>query len=266
MSDVDFDSSPLFKLRGKVVASLQDEHGPVTVIDNRDFRSMSFDRIFEQSKMLKSQPTLPVHNYIRAMLMAVALTEAKDILLLGLGGGSLLRSLYARDTGIAVDVVELRQAVMSVAQDYFYLPQSEKIRYFIDDAARFVADEGSPRNYQLIFSDLYNANALAPIQSAAEFLHDCATRLQPGGWLVLNHPQLPPQNPSFSHTLMDIFSSLFYTIAPSGNVVIFASQSPYPHPLQQLKQMMTNSGADFASDFTPLAQKLSRWPGSIART
>lgn len=262
MSDVDFDSSPLFQLRGNLVASRQDEYGPVSVIDHRDFRSMSFDRVFEQSKMLKSQPALPVHNYIRAMLMAVTLTEAKDILLLGLGGGSLLRALFARDTGISVDVVELSQAVMRVAQDYFYLPQSENIRYVIDDAARFFADDRGQRNYHLIFSDLYNANALAPIQSTATFLRDCAARLQPGGWLVLNHPHLPSQNPTFSRALLDIFSSLFYTVAPSGNVVIFASRSPCPYPLHQLKRMMKECEADFASDFTPVAQKISRWPGA----
>lgn len=265
MSDVNFySSSPLFQLRGTLVASMQDEFGNVTVIDRQGYRSMSFDRIFEQSKMLKSQPTQPIHNYIRAMLMAVALVDAENVLMLGLGGGSLLRSLHARNAHIAVDVVELRQAVLNVAQDYFYLPQSEKIRYLIDDAAHFLADNGIHRDYQLIFSDLYNANALAPLQSTAKFLRDCAARLQPGGWLVLNHPQLPQQNQPFSRALLDTFNHLFYTTAPSGNVVIFASQSPCPHSLYQLRQLMKNSGADFTTDFTPLAQKLSRWPGSTA--
>lgn len=86
MSDADiYSSSTLFHLRGTQVASMQDEFGTVTVIDNRDFRSMSFDLIFEQSKMLKSNAALPVHHYIRAMLMARTLVKAQDILLLGLG-------------------------------------------------------------------------------------------------------------------------------------------------------------------------------------
>ncbi|ATZ11784.1 spermidine synthase [Erwinia amylovora] len=263
MSDADiYSSSTLFHLRGTQVASMQDEFGTVTVIDNRDFRSMSFDLIFEQSKMLKSNAALPVHHYIRAMLMARTLVKAQDILLLGLGGGSLLRSLYAGNPHIVVDVVELRQAVLRVAQDYFCLPQSDNVRYFIDDAARFIAGQNSQRGYQLIFSDLYNANALAPLQATEQFLRNCAARLQPGGWLVLNHPQLPQQDPLFSQALLAIFCSLFYTVAPSGNVVIFASRSPCPHPLHHLQRLMSSSGEDFTTDFTSLAQKLSRWPGS----
>ncbi|ADP12792.1 Spermidine synthase-like protein [Erwinia sp. Ejp617] len=120
MSDLDiYSSSTLFQLRGTQVATMQDEFGTVTVIDNRDFRSMSFDLIFEQSKMLKSNAALPVHNYVRAMLMARTLVKAQEILLLGLGGGRLLRSLFACNPRIAVDVVELHQAVLSVRRTIF---------------------------------------------------------------------------------------------------------------------------------------------------
>ncbi|ADP12793.1 Spermidine synthase-like protein [Erwinia sp. Ejp617] len=79
---------------------------------------------------------------------------------------------------------------------------------------------------------------------------------------MLNHPHLPQQDPPFSQALLAIYSSLFYTVAPSGNVVIFTSCTPCPHPLHHL---MSSSGSDFATDFTSLAQKLSRWPGSAAQ-
>ncbi|HBT12975.1 MAG TPA: hypothetical protein DEA88_07310, partial [Erwinia persicina] len=130
MSDIDlYTSSPLFRIRGDIVTTVKDDHGEVIVIDNKTFRIMSFDRIFEQSKMQKNHSALPVHFYIRAMLMAVALTPAKRVLLLGLGGGSLVRALFARNPDIVIDVVELRHAVLAVAQDYFHLPVSEHIHY-----------------------------------------------------------------------------------------------------------------------------------------
>ena len=263
MSDNDlFTSSPLFRIRGELIASVRDDRGEVMVIDNKVFRIMSFDRIYEQSKMQKDNPILPVHNYIRAMLMAVALTPVSRALVLGLGGGSLVRSLYARDPAIALEVVELRQAVLSVAQEHFHLPDSPAIHYQVGDAAEAVAG-GERGRYQLIFSDLYSADAMAPLQTSERFLRHCADKLQDGGWLVLNHSKQPDPSSPFSQALQAIFRTLLYCTTPSSNVVIYACVSPVADSLAGLRRQMKASGVDFHTDFTPLAQKLAVWPGKM---
>lgn len=260
MSDIDlYTSSPIFRIRGDIVATVKDDYGEVIVIDNKTFRILSFDRIFEQSKMQKHHAALPVHYYIRAMLMAVALTPARQVLLLGLGGGSLVRSLFARDPAVEIDVVELRQAVLTVAQDYFHLPVSSSIHYLVADAGEAVAhDDG--RRYSLIFSDLYSANAIAPLQTSAAFLRHCAAKLQDGGWLVLNHAHKPEASSPFSSALTALFATVLYCTTPTGNVVIYASASQLSLPLARWKQQMKETGVDFATDMSPLAQKLAFWP------
>ncbi|WP_062746418.1 spermidine synthase [Erwinia persicina] len=261
MSDIDlYTSSPLFRIRGHIVTTVKDDHGEVIVIDNKTFRIMSFDRIFEQSKMQKNHSALPVHFYIRAMLMAVALTPAKRVLLLGLGGGSLVRALFARDPDIVIDVVELRHAVLAVAQDYFHLPVSEHIHYQVADAGEAIARE-TGRRYSLIFSDLYSANAIAPLQTSESFLRHCAAKLEDGGWLVLNHAHKPEANSPFSCALTALFTTVLYCTTPTGNVVIYASSSQSSHPLAGWQQQMKETGSDFATDMSPLAQKLTFWPG-----
>ncbi|MFW8217338.1 spermidine synthase, partial [Klebsiella pneumoniae] len=90
-----------------------------------------------QSKMLKSDTCLPIHNYIKAMLMSAAFTSSNTALVLGLGGGSLVRSLYALDSQLTLDVVELRPRVLAIAREYFSLPTSDKITYYINDAGDY---------------------------------------------------------------------------------------------------------------------------------
>lgn len=264
MSDKEaYTSSMLFRIRGDIVATAEDAHGEVTVIDNKVYRLLSFDRVFEQSKMQKSNPIIPVHKYICAMLMATALTPANRVLVLGLGGGCLIRPLFAYNPQIAIDVVELRQAVLDIALAHFHLPVTADIHYRVEDAAHFIA-QTVPARYQLIFSDLYSASAIVPLQSSFEFLRQCAQMLQPDGWLVLNHPQSPDEDSAFSDALTTLFPTVLYCTTPSGNVVIYASIGHCSTPLTQLRTMMKTSGERYQSDFSLLVPNIYRWPGQQA--
>ncbi len=103
-----------FHMPGKKLAHVKDEYGYVTVIENRDYLILTFDKIYEQSKMLKAAPPMPVHHYIRAMLMALSFTPVEKVLILGLGGGCLVRAVNAYHNKTIMDIVELREVVMSV--------------------------------------------------------------------------------------------------------------------------------------------------------
>jgi len=241
------------------VARVEDEYGGITVIDDKNYRILSFDSIFEQSKMRKNAPALPVHNYIKAMLMAVVLTCVQRVLVLGLGGGSLVRSLHAYNGEITMDVVELRASVVSVAQHYFCLPDSARVHYLVEDAGGFITQE-STEAYDLIFSDLYSADAMSPVQSKDSFLAACAEQLSARGWLVMNYHGPLGCHSSFFHALYALFKAGLYCTAPSGNVVIYASKAPIDAPLPQLQLQVKAAGQRFGCDFGPLAQNLAFWP------
>lgn len=55
-----------------MIAREADARGEIIVSDHKDYRTLRFDGICEQSKMSLSNPAQPIHNYIKAMLMAVA--------------------------------------------------------------------------------------------------------------------------------------------------------------------------------------------------
>ncbi len=257
MTDVEQASSvSIFRIRGDIVASVSDEYGPITVIENKIYRILTFDRMCEQSKMQKSDPALPVHNYIRAMLIAVALKSPTRALVLGLGGGCLPRAIAARDADCAMDIVELRPAVIDVARQHFTLPEGEHIHYHAVDADDFMASAANDR-YDLIFSDLYAADSMSPLQEMENFLQHANRTLSAEGWLVLNYPQRPAANGPLLQALQRQFSTLLRCVVPSGNVVIYASNIPFDLPLSELQHRAKRAGNAFGSDFSSLTPKLA---------
>ena len=82
MSDNDVYTLPCcFAFRGDIVATAEDAYGEVTVIDNKVYRLLSFDRVFNKAKCRKSNPAATPRAQIHcAMLMATALTPATNVL------------------------------------------------------------------------------------------------------------------------------------------------------------------------------------------
>lgn len=246
-----------FSPRGQVIAREQDHCGEIIVSDHKGYRTLRFDGICEQSKMCIDAPQVPVHNYIKTMLMAVAWQPPSAALILGLGGGGLVRALHAYDPKMLLEVVELREAVVSVAQSYFTLPTDETVILRVADAGDFLRAPVT-RLYDLIFSDLYSAFSMDPQQGTQSFLQRCAGRLSPQGWLVLNYHEVPDEDSLLYHSLHRVFNSVLYCVAPSGNVIIYAALAEIETPLNLLRRLSAEVGPSFNCDLGYLSRKIER--------
>ncbi|MGC6389176.1 spermidine synthase [Ewingella sp. S1.OA.A_B6] len=245
-----------FLTSGDIVAQEKDEYGNIVVTDSKKYRILRFDGINEQSKMLKSDACLPVHNYIKAMLMAAAFTSSNTALILGLGGGSLVRSLHALDSQLALDVVELRPRVLSIAREYFSLPVSDKINYYINDAGDYLNNLCTPC-YDLIFSDLYSAFTMDPLQGTERFLRSCLNKIHEHGWLIMNYHELPRVDSPLYDALHRVFDEVFYCIVPSGNVVIYAAKKPHGCSLDERKSQANRLLLQLGSNVDYLSRKIN---------
>ena len=107
---------------------------------------------------------------------------------LGLGGASTPKALLARYPGVEVDVVEIDQVVIDVAERYFYLMESKNLKIIRDDARRYLAWGG--KKYDAIFVDAYLADYYGnyvPFHLATrEFFEVAAARLTEGGVMGYN--------------------------------------------------------------------------------
>src|SRR5690554_5328587 len=147
-----------------IVYVTRDNYGNILVIDDRKHRILSFDSVFEQSKILRATPQVPVHEYNRAMLLPVAFTTPARVTVLGLGGGVLAHGLFTLLPEALIDVYELRRKVTEIARACCALPESDRLRIHVADA-RVAVDQLPPAGTDMILTDLYNADQMSPARS-----------------------------------------------------------------------------------------------------
>lgn len=213
-------------MQGEVTHQTEDALGKILVIDRRKHRVLSFDSIFEQSKIDPRTPHLPIHEYSRAMLLPLAFTEPRHATILGLGGGSLLSALHHLLPVCQLHAIELRPEVVAVAREFFALPKAANIAITIADARRILPELPAGKT-DLILTDLYDAQRMSPAQAQRRFIDQCAEALSPEGWLAINYHHLPPENGPLFMELRAIFAMVLLFRSKTGNYVLYASKEPF---------------------------------------
>lgn len=207
----------------KTVYEVADQYGTVTVSDDGECYILSFAAHDEQSRGLKAVPHLLQYDYTQAMLLVLLFCHPKRVLILGLGGGSLVNALYHAVSGIHITAVELRAAVIDVAQRYFQVPRAKRIEIIEQDADVFLL-ENNLRKVDVIFADLYEATGTAAVQLRKDFIQRCTELLKEQGWLVLNYWQEQQEDSYLRDALHQHFADVRYVLTGSKNWVILAGK------------------------------------------
>ncbi|MDA0335093.1 MAG: hypothetical protein O2782_08020 [bacterium] len=181
---------PVLYLGGDVVHQEQDEYGPLDVVEENDgkLRSLHFGSSARQSTMFVARPEELALEYTRCMMTALLFMDADPAraLMLGLGGGSMVKFLLHWCNQCTVDVAELRPAVAAVAQRYFGLPEAnERLHLHIGDGHAYLRNTRAPP-WDLVLLDLHTSSGMSPIVSAPDFLPTCKRQTAAGGVLVAN--------------------------------------------------------------------------------
>lgn len=216
-------------MKGNIVHFARDDLGGILVIDYRKHRVMTFDSIFEQSKIARRRPHLPVHEYSRAMLLPVAFSKPAHVTILGLGGGVIANALLHLLPDCQLHAVELRQAVVDVAREYFELSESPRLNVTIEDARNALEALPDGRT-ELILADMYSAERMSPIQVQREFIRQCSRVLSDRGWIALNYHRTPDLNGAFFNQLKGEFAAVLAFRSKTNNTVIYGSKKPFAIP------------------------------------
>lgn len=214
------------EIKGDIVHVANDKYGNILVIDDRKHRVLSFDSVFEQSKMVRSAPHVPVHEYNRAMLLAIAYDEPAQVTVLGLGGGVLAHGLYRLLPESRIQVFELRQKVADIAREWFSLPDGERLTITVGDASQAI--EGlPPGGTDMILTDLYSADRMSPAQAQRQFIKTCSRALSDTGWLVLNYHRMPEPDGNLARELHRQFPLLLVFKSKTNNWVIYGRKQAF---------------------------------------
>jgi spermidine synthase len=171
----------------RVIHKSRDAFGDLVVTDSEFFRTLYFGSQSKQSCLYLEQPHVLTLKYTQAMAVSLMFSrQPKRILLLGLGGGSLVRFILQHCPDTHIDVVELREAVIRLAHGYFFLPEDHpRLTIHCADGLDFV--EGlTPASYDMILLDVFDRQGPVSEFSHEPFLRKCAGALDDDGVLCSN--------------------------------------------------------------------------------
>lgn len=156
----------------------------ITVTEGDGARHLRFDRS-HQSAISLDDPYESRIRYPDYMHLAMALKpHAERVLVLGLGGGAITKRFWRDYPGVTVDSVEIDPVVVDVARKYFWLPEDERSRVFVEDARRYV--QATDQTYDIVIVDAYYSDALPFHLTTEEFLREVKAVLAPDGVIAYN--------------------------------------------------------------------------------
>lgn len=158
----------------------------VEVIEERGVRSLHLGTGAIQSSMRLSRPCDLELAYTRAMMaFLLFVPEPLDILMIGLGGGSLAKFIRKQRPDVRIRAVELNPQVVAAARDHFFLPPDDDcLQVRIEDGAAYVPAHRASAD--VILLDGYDAGNQVEALATLEFYRACRQALKPGGILSVN--------------------------------------------------------------------------------
>lgn len=219
----------------RVIHTKRSPYRDIFVTDEGDrvcmrFRLHTRDVSARQSCMVKADHDTLVFPYARMAMGGLMLASSpKRILIMGLGGGSIPRVFRAVLPGVPVDVVEVDEAVIEVARDYFDFAAGGKVRVIAQDARVYVKRAGlSGLKYDLIVLDAFDEEYIPEHLMTREFLEECRAILASDGVLVANTFSGSRLYDSESVTYRGAFGPFLSLRRESGNRIIIARAGKAP--------------------------------------
>lgn len=242
---------------GRLLFYACDALGDIFVLDEGPHRILTFDYQHEQSRMDLGAPQRLVHEHAQAMMMVLAFREPHRAILLGLGGGCLLRALHHLLPQCQIHAIELRKKIQEIAEDLFGLPEAAQVTISIADARE--ALENSPdASADLILADMFHANSVAPLQRRQEFMAECHRVLNGNGWLVANYDGPANTGEPLFHWMGGLFPEILLCPIKDENHILFAGKQKLPEELEDLHPRVIALGERLEVSLLPLFKRMFR--------
>lgn len=160
--------------------------------------------------------------YDEAEIVARMHPEARDVVLLGLGGGEMLRAARRALPKAKLVGVEIDPPTAHLARTVFGM-EKLGVEIVVADAEDWIADQ-PPGSIDILLIDIFVDDVLPLEFTQREFLTNCKLALRRGGVLVMNvHNDKEAGLRVMEHT-RSLGLNLFYSVVYLPNIVLVASQ------------------------------------------
>lgn len=253
----------MYKYEGQLVHQSHDDEGIIEIIDHDGVRALHFGSEARQSTMLLDDPNQLHSLYARAMMALLLFHDnPKDILMIGLGGGTVTKFLLHQFAECNIKVIEYRRGVLKIARSHFGLPLDPRLKVKIGCGAEYVRQQCEQQSVQhdLIIIDAFDHSGMAPEVSNEIFFDHCRTLLSDTGLLAINLWGTDKdlfQTVAWNMGRVFDWRILFLPVRRRGNIIGFAFGENKPKPsmkelqlkAKQLEQQYQLEFPVFVQDF-----------------
>jgi spermidine synthase len=199
-----------------------------------DVRSLTFvrdnGREAVQSRIDVAAPGALISPYAHAMFASYLYQpEPRRVLIVGLGGGAMVRFLTHHDPRVAIDAVEIDPAVVRLADEFFDVRTGGSVRIHTADGVAFV--ESAPAgSYDVIFMDAFlrpsddtDETGVPMALKTQAFFGRMRQALAPGGVVAFNVNEHDGMADDIADVAAAFDDVAIYRAPPANNRVVIAS-------------------------------------------
>ena len=252
---------PSWAREGELRAQLLDESYPKPfVIDDGKSRFLYFNVRLMQSEMsLKAPHDLAIRYTQKMMAFLLFQPRPKRLVLIGLGGGSLIKFCYYRLPGTQLTAIELDPEVIAFRDTFLLPPDDTRLQVLQADGAEYL--ETTEKGIDVLLVDAFDKTGFAPSLANREFFENAFAKLSGNGVMVINLAGEKDTYAGLIGEAMHVFDDqvIVISVPDDGNHVLYAFKEHYFEPRWRwLHNYAKELRAKFSLDFPAFVQKMER--------
>jgi spermidine synthase len=232
---------------GEVIHETRSEFSRIRVREKDRVRRLLFvDEAgdeFCQSAIDLDDPATLQHGYAKGMFASLLFREPQDrVLIVGLGGGGMVRFLNERFPETLVEAVEIDPVVVGIAAEYFGVRDGPRTKLHTADAFTFF---DAPRGeYDAIYLDAFlrapESTGLGETTKRLKtesFLATLRAHLKEGGVIAFNLIVTDPRTDGDLEAIRAVFPGMVrFAVPGTGNLVVIAPREGESPSMEELIQ------------------------------
>ena len=184
-----------FRIRNseKLIYEKKNQYHHIMIYENGPIRTLRLGdgpEAGKQSRIDKRDLDIHLLEYTRLVFAGLLVNpEPERVLIIGIGGGIIPRTLGRHFPNCKIDVVDIDQDVVEAAERYFFFRPEGNTRVYISDGRLFVVqqiEDNPEKMYDMVILDAYNMDSIPLHMITLEFLRQVKAVLDPKGVVVAN--------------------------------------------------------------------------------
>jgi spermidine synthase len=239
------------------------EDNVVEVTELDGIRQLHLGSKTVQSGMLVKSPIVLVFNYSRALMYFLLFSDnINNLLMIGLGGGSVTKYIHEYCPTIKQTVVEINQQVIDIAKTHFYLPENDdKLNVIKGDGLHYL--ENNPLSHDCLIIDGFDADGIPEGFCTPDFFDMCFDVLKDNGIFLINLWGSDKNYDIYLQRIEQTFLGrvLALPTGKPGNIIVFAFKDPIKVTEKKIRERALKLNHNHIINFTEFLDKLHEQNG-----